>query len=322
MSARKNVQIYVSRLRRIFGPRLTHSVGGYRLRLSEDECDLVRFHHAVDASHAALTQGDELLATQCLASAITCWGAGPLLDFEHESQLAPELERLTQRFLGVLEDWAELMVDRGGYREVLTILARFAPHYRLRERLAVGWMRALADAGRSSEALSHYESVRRALNDELGIDPGRRLTDIHHRLLRGEAIGAGVVTPATGERSPLAGPPVLHHLSRNLRDFVGRAARIREVMRAFTTEHGSDVMLLTGGVGVGKTALVVHLAHRLGESFPDGRILVEMTAPDGTARNVDVILRELLDISYRRYTEFREQSPNAIPVAHEPKSPT
>lgn len=48
-------------------------------------------------------------------------------------------------------------------------------------------MRVLAAQGNVAEALAVYESARRVLRDELGTSPGRRLQDLHSRLLRGEA---------------------------------------------------------------------------------------------------------------------------------------
>lgn len=44
----------------------------------------------------------------------------------------------------------------------------------------------LAAQGNEAEALAVYEGARRVLRDNLGISPGRRLRDLHSRLLRGE----------------------------------------------------------------------------------------------------------------------------------------
>jgi DNA-binding SARP family transcriptional activator len=54
----------------------------------------------------------------------------------------------------------------------------------LRERLCRQRMLALYRCGRQAEALEAYQSARRALVDELGIDPGRELRELHQAILR------------------------------------------------------------------------------------------------------------------------------------------
>jgi DNA-binding SARP family transcriptional activator len=44
-------------------------------------------------------------------------------------------------------------------------------------------MLALAGTGQRAQALRAYQQARRALVDELGIEPGQELRDIHQRIL-------------------------------------------------------------------------------------------------------------------------------------------
>lgn len=180
-TARKNIQVYVSQLRKIFGDRLTTAGRGlgYRLALNPDECDLVRFRQLTEAGRAALRDGDRTLAAELLGRGIRVWSGPPFAEFAYEPCLTEEVDNLVERFLAVLEDWAEIEVDRGSYRDVLELLDRVARRYPLRERLAAARMRALAATGRCGDALAHFEFVRKELARELGTDPSRPLADVY-----------------------------------------------------------------------------------------------------------------------------------------------
>ena len=49
------------------------------------------------------------------------------------------------------------------------------------------FMTALYGCGRVAEALEHYRRTRRLLVQDLGIEPGARLRDVHQRILTGDS---------------------------------------------------------------------------------------------------------------------------------------
>ena len=112
----------------------------------------------------------------------------------------------------------------------------------------------LCRAGRPAEALAEYRRFRAVLHDELGIEPGARLQDLHRRILSGEVAVAdagngdpdrpgAVACPDRRATSPAARswPPVCW--TTWPADGEGRSSRSS-----------------TGWPGVGKTALALHLA--------------------------------------------------------------
>jgi transcriptional regulator with XRE-family HTH domain len=100
---------------------------------------------------------------------------------------------------------------------------------------------------------------------------------------------AGFEAAARG-RSPATGTTVLWPLSggiaaatralpRDIASFTGREPEIESILAAVTgTGAGGvvDICAVGGMAGVGKTALAVHAAHRLADSFPDGQVFLPL----------------------------------------------
>ncbi|MYW91226.1 hypothetical protein G3I59_11595 [Amycolatopsis rubida] len=97
---------------------------------------------------------------------------------------------------------------------------------------------------------------------------------------------SAVRADAEGDLVPLrpAAPEALgpNHLPSDVTDFVGRDEEIRELVRRCSAARtkltgGSAVVEITGGPGAGKTSLLVHVAHRVRATFPDGQIFASLT---------------------------------------------
>jgi len=285
-TARKNLQVYVSKLRKVFGDRLTHTACGYRLGLDADCCDLLRFEQLIRAGRRAAREGDRAAARRLLGEAVAGWQGPPLTEFGDVPALAVAADRFQELYLSVLEDWAELELADGEHRLVLERTEEQARAHPLRERLAAVWMRALARSGRGNEALAHFDTVRRTLARELGVDPGPALAELHGRLLRGE----GAARPAPSR--PSAGACPGNQLPRDLPDFVGRATELHLLTGHLAQGSDRAVAVVCGPVGCGKSAFAVHAAHRLAAAFPDGGLLVELDA-----KPLAAAVRELLDMA-------------------------
>ena len=83
-------------------------------------------------------------------------------------------------------------------------------------------------------------------------------------------------------------------LPRRPRGFTGRRAELTALDLATAGRFGA-IALVTGGAGVGKTALAAHWAHERRGDFPDGRLFADLCGySDTPARHVTVVLREFL----------------------------
>src|SRR5262245_44801886 len=78
-------------------------------------------------------------------------------------------------------------------------------------------------------------------------------------------------------------PPVrlqsLHQLRPGVKDFVGRAREIEQIVRAFsqTNPIGTSAMVGIWGIGgIGKTTLANHVAQLLCSDFPVAQLMVEL----------------------------------------------
>lgn len=84
-------------------------------------------------------------------------------------------------------------------------------------------------------------------------------------------------------------------LPPDVRHFTGRADAIAELTAVLTTDRA--VPVVSGMGGVGKTALAVHVAHRVADRFPDGRLYVDLRGlserPADPRHVLDRLLRTL-----------------------------
>jgi len=301
-TARKNIQVYVSGLRKLLGDRIGFSGGGYMCRIGPAEFDLLRFEELAAAGRRAARSGDRETAAQVLAGAVRPWRDRAFADLTSSAWLAAESDRLQDRYLAAYEDWVELEVDLGRHLAALDSLDDLAARFPARERLSVCRMTALARCGRTGEALAHYDRLRQSLARELGIEPSPVLRALYQRLLAGEE--AAPRLPGTGSASGMNGMdatadrragglselgsngslangsagsgPGIHQLPRRMADFVGRTSHLDLILDART-----DVTVISGRVGTGKTALAVQAGHLLREAYPDGELFLRLRDPAG-----------------------------------------
>jgi DNA-binding SARP family transcriptional activator/transcriptional regulator with XRE-family HTH domain len=305
-TGRKCLQMQVSVLRQLLkdpgattapaasaGPRLVHAPPGYALRVEAGQVDALRFAELARAGRRALRSGQVAVAGELLGQAAGLWRGPVLADLATVSTIAAEAESLREQYLSAWEDLAEARLAVGRHAELTQELDVLTRQHPFRERLVYALMLALYRSGRQAEALARYDEARQVLARELGIRPSPVLSRLYESILVGDqaidALTTGVApvtvrAVATGRTS----------LARDIPDFTGRAREVNEVMTLLGDAEPGAVIALSGPVGVGKTVLAVHCAHRLGRVYPHGRVLATLREPDGRPRPTSAVLADLL----------------------------
>ncbi|MEU6296344.1 AfsR/SARP family transcriptional regulator [Streptomyces erythrochromogenes] len=95
---------------------------------------------------------------------------------------------------------------------------------------------------------------------------------------------------------PAAAPPRPAQLPPDAADFTGRTAPVRVLGEALGTPSAQALVIATvvGMGGVGKTALALHVAHRVRESYPDGQLYVDLRGSDPVPADPEAVLSSFL----------------------------
>lgn len=256
--ASKALQVHVSRLRRALGSEdvLQTRPGGYLLQVEANSFDVGRFERHAAAGRELLAAGDAAGARSALAEALELWRGTPLADLATEPFAGPAASRLEELHLVAVEDRIEADLLLGAHAQLVGELEALVARHPLRERLRRQWMLALYRCGRQAEALQAYRDARRALVDELGIEPGKQLQELEQAILRQDAaLDVTVpVDPAAAVRPGRRAAGIL----------VGRDRELEELSAALddAVAGRGRLFLVSGDGGVGKTRLVDELASR------------------------------------------------------------
>ncbi|MEV6243116.1 BTAD domain-containing putative transcriptional regulator [Lentzea sp. NPDC051838] len=254
--AHKTLQMVVRRLRVALGEAdcVQTRTGGYLAVIEPDQLDVLRFR--------------ALAGTGDFGAASALWRGPVLGNVASERLQREEVPQLVNERLVVLERRIEADLDRGLARELVAELRSLVTEHPLREPFWCHLMVALYRSGQQAEALSAYQDVRAKLADELGVDPGSALQELHQQILRAE------VSP--GERRQ-----VPRQLPAGVRNFVGREEELEALDKA------TGVSVVHGVGGVGKTALVLRWAREVRENYPDGDLYVNLRGFDPEVQPVD-----------------------------------
>lgn len=277
----------VSRLRRALASVGEDAVGaleshpaGYALRVGADDVDLLAAERLAMTARSCLTDGDATTAWRLAGDALARWRGEPLADVDD----APFATSVAVRAAELRLDLHETAVDaalRTGRAVDLTGLETRARAHPLRERLQAQLMQALYDAGRQGDALDVYTRTRRALVDELGVEPSNELGETHVAILRQD--------DAVRPRARATAPP-RSALPAQLTSFVGREHELDRLVDALDT---SRLVTVVGPGGAGKTRLATEAAARVEAGQHDGVHLLELASVHEPAQLPSAVLAML-----------------------------
>jgi DNA-binding SARP family transcriptional activator len=185
-SARKNLQTYVWRLRRLLhlgAARLETCRTGYVLSVIGGEVDLDQFEYRAAAGERLLAAGAAQDASTVLGDALQLWRGPPLSDVAFGEPPHGELVRLAERRMTVLESRIEADLRCGRCAQVVPELRKLVAEHPYRERLHAQLMLGLSQSGRQVEALSVFSDIRSVLRREFGLDPGPALQHVQSEIL-------------------------------------------------------------------------------------------------------------------------------------------
>jgi hypothetical protein len=190
------------------------------------------------------------------------------------------VQRLEEARLVVAEERIEAELRLGGHAALIGELRELVDEHPMREWLSAQLLVALYRAGRQAEALATYSRIGSRLVEELGIEPGPELQRLQRQILTADpdldlvpppaAVRVTVAAAAGPERSPP------RQLPTDIATFTGRSAEVDQLL-ASVGAAGPVVISAIGGMGgIGKSALAIHVAHRLADRFPDGQLYVNL----------------------------------------------
>jgi DNA-binding SARP family transcriptional activator/tetratricopeptide (TPR) repeat protein len=295
---------YVSRLRRALrrcigepsAQRLRTQSSGYVLQVEPGELDLERFERLVDQAQQAMAAGELELAAGRLRQALGLWRGLALANLPPTLAVDAESGRLEEARMAALEERLELDLRLGQHAYLVGELETLVASNPNRECLRRQLMLALYRSGRKAEALTVYRDTRQQLVEELGLEPSLALQQLERAILRADpALEPGLLTAAAtpGDPGPPRGPC---QLPPDIDDFTGRQAAVAEVQQLLEEKRTTAIVIsaIAGKAGVGKTALAVHLAHRLRTRFADGQLYVNLRGAEAQALDPAEVLAGFL----------------------------
>ncbi|MFE0100176.1 BTAD domain-containing putative transcriptional regulator [Streptomyces sp. NPDC059009] len=282
-TARNQLAICVSALRKTLKAAvgvediLVTSHPGYMLYAGEHRIDAVEFEERAGEGREAARRGRGDEAIGHFEEALAMW-RGPALEGITAERVEAESARLTELRLDVYEQLTALRLDLGLHGELIAELSGFVRENPLREKAVALLMLAHYRSGRRAEALEAYRDGARLFAEELGIDPGPALQELHEEILA----DSPKLLPPTENATLVQGAAVPAHLPPSPASFTGRAPELAALDRLLDHLGGTALPVgsLTGTGGVGKTALAVHWAHQVVARFPDGQLFADMRGYD------------------------------------------
>ncbi|MGI9623078.1 MAG: ATP-binding protein [Acidimicrobiales bacterium] len=246
------------------------SGSGYAL--ATDDIDAGHFESAVQAARTA----DPNDQVELYDSALRVWTGSVLDEFAHEAWAIGTAVRFSELHSTAQTESIAARLAAGDSSTIADVEALVLSNP-LRDRPRMLLMRALADAGRRTEALRAFQDYRDLLLEEVGIEPSRELFDLDAEI---------AVDSPSPEPVPLPARPAPTNLPTMHSSFIGRDGELQAVSGQIVT---NKLTTITGPGGVGKTRLALASASEVRDRFDDGVWFAGLSS----LRSVDLVARHI-----------------------------
>lgn len=304
-SAMTSLQAYVAKLRKVLepgrAPRTQATVlctcpRGYVLDAGAVDVDVHRFGAHAEAGRRARDREDPQAALREFDAGLALWRGQPFAEVSGVPCVVPEVARLEEVRLSVVEMRCEALLALGAHEVAVAELRAFVESNPLREYGCELLSLALYRAGRQADALEVLRTIQARLSEELGVDPTLRLQHIRQQILNQDpaldwqsARALPAAAPPGSSHAPPGGshaPPPGTVMSPPADDtaedaFVGREAAVRQLTEALAAAEAGrgQVVTVSGEPGAGKTSLLRRFAERSGVPVLWGTCAEHIAAP-------------------------------------------
>jgi DNA-binding SARP family transcriptional activator len=184
-TARKTLQVHVSRLRRELGETLPETrQNGYVVSVERGQVDADEFAELVGRGREALRAGDADQAARLLRDALSLWRGRVLAGMEINGSTRSAASRLEDLRLVAAESRIDADLALGRQASLVGELETLVAEHPFREGFRRQLMLALYRSGRQADALAAYRAARASLVEELGVEPGPELRELEAAMLR------------------------------------------------------------------------------------------------------------------------------------------
>lgn len=206
-----------------------------------------------------LETGDSVSGLQSLVSLYR----GDLLQDFYDDWIFPLRDEYRHAYLDALLEGVAFYRAQSEYLSAIEWAHKILRTDRANEQAHQHLMFCHAAAGNRNAALEQYELCKRALWDELSVEPSPETRALYESLR---------LTPET-----VSDAARLTNLPRPTTSFVGREREMAEIRALLTADPNSSLVTLTGAGGSGKTRLAIQVGRGLIDRYVDGVWWVDLT---------------------------------------------